>query len=117
VPVGLLIGYLVGGWLDEVVGWRLAFLAAGVPGLVLSLVVASTLREPPRGHSEGLDVSGGPAPSLEEVMRFLWRSRSFRHVAAGATLNLQRVFRHHLGASFLIRSHGCSAEPALGLPW
>lgn len=40
------------GWLG-LVGWQAAFLAVGMPGLVLAAVVAS-LREPPRGLSDGL---------------------------------------------------------------
>src|SRR5262245_25541666 len=66
VPIGHLIGNSVGGWLDEVVGWRLAFVAAGAPGLVLAVVVALTLREPPRGHSEGLVSAQAAAPTTAE---------------------------------------------------
>jgi predicted MFS family arabinose efflux permease len=113
VPGGLLIGYLVGGWLDEVVGWRLAFLAAGAPGLVLSLVVALTLPEPPRGHSEGLDAAGGAQLSIGDVMRFLWGSRSFRHVAAGAALNAFSAYSVLTWSpAFLIRSHGMGTAEA-----
>ncbi|VVT08553.1 MFS transporter [Sphingomonas sp. EC-HK361] len=35
------------------VGWQAAFMAVGVPGLILAIVIA-TLREPTRGQSEGL---------------------------------------------------------------
>jgi len=107
VPFGMLIGYSVGGWLDETVGWRLAFAAAGAPGLVLSLVVALTLREPPRGHSEGLAAADAAAPTTAEVLRFLWRSRSFRHVAIGSALNGFSAYSTVTWApAFLIRSHG-----------
>ncbi len=40
------------GWMG-VVGWQAAFLVVGIPGVLLALVIA-TLREPPRGLSEGL---------------------------------------------------------------
>lgn len=43
------------------VGWQAAFLAVGLPGLVLALWVA-TLREPMRGQSEGLRAPPHPAP-------------------------------------------------------
>lgn len=42
-------------------GWQAAFLAVGLPGLILALVVAG-MREPPRGLSEGL-IDGGPRPT------------------------------------------------------
>ena len=43
------------------VGWQAAFLAVGLPGILLALWVA-TLREPPRGLSEGLATPPHPAP-------------------------------------------------------
>jgi MFS family permease len=42
-------------------GWQAAFLAVGIPGLLLALWV-STLREPMRGQSEGLRAPPNPAP-------------------------------------------------------
>ncbi|AJP73193.1 spinster family MFS transporter [Sphingomonas hengshuiensis] len=43
------------------VGWQAAFMAVGLPGLLLALWVA-TLREPLRGRSEGLATPPHPAP-------------------------------------------------------
>ena len=44
------------------VGWQAAFMAVGIPGLALALWIA-TLREPPRGLSEGLpEPAAHPAP-------------------------------------------------------
>jgi MFS family permease len=43
------------------VGWQAAFLAVGMPGLLMALWVA-TLREPVRGSSEGLVSAAHPAP-------------------------------------------------------
>ena len=48
IPIGGALGSLLGGWLGQLYGWRVAFLAVGLPGVVLSLVVRFTLREPPR---------------------------------------------------------------------
>ena len=45
-----------------------------------------TLREPPRGHSEGGEAAGTTTPSLMDVVRHLGRKTSFLHVAAGAAL-------------------------------
>lgn len=43
------------------VGWQAAFLAVGVPGVLLSFVVA-TLREPVRGAAEGIATPASPSP-------------------------------------------------------
>ncbi|MFD1610902.1 MFS transporter [Sphingomonas tabacisoli] len=48
------------------VGWQVAFMAVGLPGLLLALLV-STLREPIRGESDGLAM----APSGEPFRDFL----------------------------------------------
>jgi MFS family permease len=108
VPLGILVGFLAGGWLEESLGWRKAFLLVGSPGVLLSLVVAFTLREPPRGLSEGLQ-SQGEAPSAKTVIRFLWDARSFRHLSFASAL-YAFVGYSVVGWSptFLIRSHGMS---------
>jgi MFS family permease len=48
------LGMVLGGWVNEVWGWRAAFVAVGVPGIALAALVFATLREPPRGSSDGL---------------------------------------------------------------
>jgi len=53
-------GYPGGGPLG-LVGWQAAFLAVGVPGLLLALWVAS-LREPARGAMDGVPTHGSPTP-------------------------------------------------------
>jgi predicted MFS family arabinose efflux permease len=112
VPFGILVGFLAGGWLNEALGWRLAFVVVGLPGVLLALVVALTLREPPRGHSEGL-TSGGAPPSALQVVAFLWESRSFRHLSFASGLYAFVGYSVISWApSFLIRSHAMSAAEA-----
>ena len=52
IPVGSMFGALAGGWINEALSWRAAFLVVGLPGLLLAVLVRLTLREPPRGASE-----------------------------------------------------------------
>ncbi|WBH17318.1 spinster family MFS transporter [Sphingomonas radiodurans] len=62
-------GLIVQGWNGAypnggpfgLVGWQAAFMAVGIPGLVVALLI-STLREPVRGQSEGLAQPPHPAP-------------------------------------------------------
>ncbi len=51
IPVGAALGYAVGGAVSQVWGWRAAFFAAGVPGLLLALAVLR-IPDPPRGSME-----------------------------------------------------------------
>lgn len=66
-------GAYPGGGPLGLVGWQAAFLAVGLPGLLLALWVA-TLREPLRGQSEGLIAPPHPAPFrsfVEELVTIL----------------------------------------------
>ena len=47
IPVGGVLGLLLGGWLESLYGWRVAFMAVGLPGL-LCAVAASRLVDPTR---------------------------------------------------------------------
>jgi MFS family permease len=47
-PVGSAIGFVLGGFLGEHVGWRAAFLAVGLPGLLVA-ALALAMKEPVRG--------------------------------------------------------------------
>jgi MFS family permease len=39
ISIGILFGFLFGGWLNEFFGWRVAFFVVGVPGVLLALVL------------------------------------------------------------------------------
>lgn len=51
-PVGLALGFAIGGYLVGMVGWRNVFLIAGIPGIIFALLVLLTVREPVRGTFE-----------------------------------------------------------------
>jgi MFS family permease len=55
-PFGQILGAAMGGILVQQVGWRWAFVAAAIPGLVFGLY-ALTMREPRRGESDLESVS------------------------------------------------------------
>jgi len=89
VPLGILVGFLIGGWLEEALGWRQAFWIVGGPGLLLALVVVATLPEPARGPGTSLDGGGsgsGSSPDIRDTIRFLAGSNSFRKLSLGAGL-------------------------------
>ena len=70
IPLGSLIGAVSGGWIAQHLNWRIAFFTVGAPGLIVSLLVLSTLKEPPRGNLDAAD-SSGPPPSTLAVLRRL----------------------------------------------
>ncbi len=82
---GILIGFLLGGWINEFYGWRTAFFVVGLPGLVIAAIVRFTIIEPPRGHSEQLS-SIEAAPPFWAVVRFLVGNPVLRNIVLGGTL-------------------------------
>jgi predicted MFS family arabinose efflux permease len=108
VSVGILFGFLAGGWLNEFFGWRVAFLVVGAPGILLAVLVRMTVAEPLRGLKDARKASTEPVPFME-VVRVLWSRRAFRHMALGAGLNAFAGYSiTNWMASFMIRSHGMS---------
>jgi predicted MFS family arabinose efflux permease len=95
--VGLLIAFAGGGWVEQHFGWRNAFLAAGIPGLIVALLFIFTVPEPVRGHIEQLKDSG-QAPGLGESIRYMWRQRSIRFIALGTALS---SFGGYAGTTFI----------------
>jgi MFS family permease len=86
--------------------WQIVFILCGAPGLVLALVLALTLREPPRRG----EVAKG-AISLAPVWRlFATRPRAYGCFLLGSVLNLTCVYAI-VGwfPALFIRVHGWSA--------
>ncbi len=111
VYLGVLVGFLAGGWLNEVVGWRLAFILVGAPGILLALFVWIAVPEPARGGDQPM----GNQPSMVAVLHLLWQRKTFRHLAMAAGLHAFVGYgAGNWGPSFFIRSHGVgTAELAL----
>ena len=104
--VGLLLAFFGGGWIAQHYGWRAAFLASGLPGLVLVALFLFTVEEPRRGHSDGL-ADHIAAPGLVTTARFLWSQRSFRFIALGTSMSSFGGYAAiAFVPSFLARSHG-----------
>ncbi|MBL6719135.1 MAG: MFS transporter [Pseudomonadales bacterium] len=89
---GILLGFLVGGWVNEFFGWRAAFLIVGVPGIALALLVRFTVPEPPRGIAVEASANALPsaappqAPPFTEVVRFMVGHGILRHLIFASAL-------------------------------
>lgn len=87
VNIGIMLGYLIGGWVNEWLDWRWAFIIAGLPGLGIALLVRFTVREPPRGYSEGgVKAAEADAPPFWAVAATLARSPILRNTIIAGTL-------------------------------
>ncbi len=78
-PVGSALGYILGGTVEHAAGWRAAFVAVGLPGLVLALL-ALFMVEPPRAQ---FDDGPHTTPALGDVLRSLRGNCEYRYAVAG----------------------------------
>lgn len=118
IPIGILFGNLAGGWINEFFGWRNAFFLVGIPGIILAIVLKMSVKEPPRGYSEGKPPEMNQVP-FKDVVKTMWGFKSFRFIALGA--GTQAFVGYGSIAwmpSFLVRTHDMSTGEvgtALGL--
>ena len=70
---GVLIGFLMGGYLNQHMGWRTAFFVLGIPGLIFSLLFYTTVKEPAKGATDAqatqCEECDAPAPQGTEQIR------------------------------------------------
>ncbi|THD61518.1 MFS transporter [Phenylobacterium sp.] len=81
IPLGTMLGAILGGQIAQAFGWRMAFTVVGLPGLLIAVALKALVKEPPRGHSEpfspplgemsqsdrgGLAAGQGPHPTVAE---------------------------------------------------
>jgi predicted MFS family arabinose efflux permease len=120
--LSVVIGYFVGGWLNEFYGWRATFLLLGLPGLALAALARFSLREPRRGQLTkdatsriapfSLSTPESAAlssvhPSLKEVCVTLWANTTFRHLLL--CVSVTYFFGYGISLwqpAFFIRSYG-----------
>src|SRR5262245_56157642 len=114
--LGVFLGLTLGAWGIAAVGWRATFALGGALGLAFAALFRLTVREPPRGWSEGRTHEAGERPALGEAFRLIAGLRTFRHMTVGAILASMALFAGaQWGPAFFQRTHGLSLEAAGGI--
>ena len=109
--IGTMLGYMIGGVVNDWMGWRTAFVVVGLPGLALALLAWATIREPQRGVVEAQQDER--EYGMGEVFRYLWSRRSFRHLNIACILYVASIYGFNVwGPTFLIRVHGMTTSEA-----
>lgn len=80
--MGYSISNIVGGVVTQEFGWRAAFFLAGVPGVVLGVILWLTVREPARAVVDRATL----APSFGSVFRHVRANPVILHVAAAMVI-------------------------------
>lgn len=85
IGLGVMVGFALGGFVYEAWGWRAAFFVAGIPGLLLALVIRFTVQEPVRGLADQRETDSEPA-TVGETMRFILSQGAFLWLLLGCLL-------------------------------
>lgn len=104
---GILLGFLIGGYVSEYYDWRTTFLIVGIPGIGLAAIMMLTVREPLRRQHE--NQAAVSAMSLKDSLRIFFQKRSFRYFALGCAMaGFVAYGTGNFMPSYLARSHGMS---------
>lgn len=105
LPIGVMLGYLSGGWLAQAIDWRAALWIIGGIGVLLAPIVLQLLKEPPRGRFETAKVE--QAPPWRDGLRIMARQKSLLLLFAGGALNnFVLSMALNWNAPFYARAHG-----------
>ena len=106
VHLGILLGFIIGGFISQIYGWRMAFMAVGLPGVMFAAVFFLTVREPIRGHWES-SAAASYKPTLRETIQVLRSYRSFWYLAAATGLTAFAGYGSgNFAPSYMVRNHG-----------
>jgi MFS family permease len=84
IGFGIMLGYIVGAYVYTYFGWRAAFFAAGIPGIVLAILLRFTVKEPVRGASEARNVDDTKrAPGIRDTFAFMFGQKSYLFLLLG----------------------------------
>ena len=111
IPIGTLLGMLIGGLLADSYGWRAAFVVVGLPGILLAGAVMLLIRDPRRAAALGAATAVQPRTlSNREALREILSSRAYvllvAAVSAAAFLSYGKATWTTI---FFQRTHGLSA--------
>lgn len=110
IPIGSLLGLIVGGMVNDLWGWRIAFMVVGVPGILLALVLPMMIREvrhTAAAKTAGIAVSDFTAL---EALKEVFGTRAFLYIAIAASVTAFLGYGKGVWALILFqRSHGLSA--------
>lgn len=76
IPIGTVLGMVIGGQLADAIGWRKAFVVVGLPGIALALVVLFVMKDPRRLRTAEQLADTPPQISSGAAIRAIFGSRA-----------------------------------------
>jgi MFS family permease len=117
IPIGGLLGLIIGGVVNDQYGWRIALMLVGMPGILLAFVLPLLIRDPRRcADSAHFNTADSPIKaklSIKDAVREVFASKAYLYVFIAASFTAFLSYGKGLWTiSFFIRSHGLSTTEA-----
>ena len=117
IPIGGLLGLIIGGVVNDQYGWRMALMLVGMPGILLAFVLPLLIRDPRRcADSAHFNTAESPVKaklSTKNAVREVFASKAYLYVFIAASFTAFLSYGKGLWTiSFFIRSHGLSTTEA-----
>jgi len=104
-PFGSSLGILIGGIINHFYGWRAAFLAVGIPGVIMALVVWLVIKEPRKLGIAA--VAPPPTAPWKDVLKVMTGMKTFIHICLAVTIFCIAAYGISVwGASYQMRMYG-----------
>ncbi len=112
VPIGTAAAVAGAAWIGAAFGWRVAFFASAIPGIVLALVLLLTVAEPSRGALHSIT----PPTPLRVVLREYFTNPALALLTAATSLSIVAGYGVMMWApAFLMRSGGMTLSQLGGI--
>lgn len=109
--VGYALSNIVGGVVTHAYGWRTAFFLAGIPGVLLGILLVCTVREP--AGAKGENGRAAKAPAVTAVLAYAMRNPVIMHISAAMVLAAFSVTIVMMWTvPLLMREHGFNVAEA-----
>jgi MFS family permease len=117
IPIGGLLGLIIGGIVNDQYGWRIALMLVGMPGILLAFLLPLLIRDPRRcADSAHFNTAESPVKaklSIKDAVREVFASKAYLYVFIAASFTAFLSYGKGLWTiSFFIRSHGLSTTEA-----
>ena len=83
IAAGSWLGLIVVGLVADALGWRAAFVAMGLPGFILAVLIAFTMQEPERGRFASVENTQPPPANWLLAIREVMARRTVMHLLIG----------------------------------
>ena len=103
---GVFFAFVGGGYMLVNYGWRMSLFVVGLPGILLSIIVWMTIKEPKKGAYDNVGEQVEVAPTMKEIFKTAIRKKTFVYITFAKTFLVAASYSiNAFIAAYFIRLH------------